>query len=378
MSKKVTIIRSRITDPSFHKIAKTLSENDYNVKVLLWDRSGKKSTENINGYTIVRFGLKAPYDKIDVALFLPLWWLYEFFFLILESEDIIHACDFDTLLPGVIVKSIKKVKLYYMIYDFYADNIPINSNFIRKLVAFLEKLFIGRCDAVFIVDPFRYKQIKGASIKKLAIIYNTPPDYLEKIGILEKTKKKQGNNLVLFYAGIIHRSRGLIEILKALKELEDVELIIAGVGPDIKILEKLQQTFRNKIKYIGFIPYDEVIKHTLQADAIIALYDPKIPNNMYASPNKLFEAMMCAKPIIINKETAAANIVEKHKSGITVPYGDVYAIKNAIKLLKENYNLRLLLGQNGRKAYEKHFNWKLMAKKLIYIYNQLENKSDSD
>jgi len=374
MLKSVVLIRSRDIDPSIHKIAKALSNNGYNVKVLLWNRKGKRGIQYTNGYTVIHCGIKAPYDKISVAFFLPLWWLYEFFFLIMEPVKIVHACDLDTLLPAIIIKLIKRIKLCYSIYDFYADNILTAFTFIRKVVAFLEKFGIGLCDAIFIVDPTRHEQIKGSLIKKLVVLYNSPPDYFEREENV-MLKAKAESNLILFYAGVIHRSRGLIEILKALRDTNGVKLIIAGLGPDMKILENLPKSLKNKVEYIGFIPYEEVIKKTFEADVILALYDPKIPNNRYASPNKLFEAMMCAKPIIINKETSAAKIVEKENCGLIVPYGDVNAIKNAIKLMKENCELRLQLGRNGRTAYKNRYNWRLMVRKLIHIYDQI---SESD
>jgi len=370
LSKNVILIRSRSIDPSIHKVAKALSNNGYNVKVLLWDRTGKRNIQNINGYIVIHCGIKAPHDKITASFFLPLWWLYEFFFLIIEPAKIIHACDLDTLLPAIIIKLIKRVKLCYSIYDFYADNLPIAFTFIRKAVAFLEKFGIGLCDAVFIVDPTRYEQIKGSSIKRLAVLYNSPPDYFERKDSIA-LKTKANSDLILFYAGVIHRSRGLIEILKALRDMDGVKLIVAGLGPDVKIFENLPKILRNKVEYIGFISYEEVIRRTLEADVILALYDPKIPNNRYASPNKLFEAMMCAKPIIVNRETSAAKMIRKEGCGLIVPYGDINAIKNAIKLMKDSYDLRLLLGRNGRIAYKNRYSWRLMIKKLIHVYDQI-------
>jgi glycosyltransferase involved in cell wall biosynthesis len=185
----------------------------------------------------------------------------------------------------------------------------------------------------------------------------------------------QISDLILFYAGVIHRSRGLIEILKALRDMDGVKLIVAGLGPDVKIFKNLPKILRNKAReYIGFISYKEVIRRSFEADVILALYDPKIPSNRYASPNKLFEAMMCAKPIIVNSETSAAKIVEKNY-GLTVPYGDVNAIKNAIMHMRDDYNLRLMLGRNGRMAYKKRYGWKIMIKKLIRIYDKISARS---
>jgi len=369
-SKNVILIRSRAIDPSVLKVAKTLAENGYDVRVLLWDRTGRrKKVEITDGYITVYFGAKAPHDKITAALLLPLWWLYELLFLIIHSIEIIHACDLDTLLPAIIAKRIKKAKLCYTIYDFYADNLPKSFPLLgRKLIAYIERFGIGLCDAVFIVDPSRYEQIKKARIRKLGILYNSPPDCAGERLLLNP---KITPPIILFYAGLIDRSRGLIDVIKAVRDIDDVVLIVAGVGPDVKMFENLSRSLKDKVKYIGFIPYNEVIKKTLEADILFALYDPSIPNNLYASPNKLFEAMMCGKPIIVNDGTSMSNIVKEEDCGLVVPYGDVKAIKEAILKLKNDPELRQTLGMNGRKAYEERYSWRIMEKKLLELYANL-------
>ena len=80
-----------------------------------------------------------------------------------------------------------------------------------------------------------------------------------------------------------------------------------------------------------------------------ALYDPKVPNHKYASPNKLFEAMMCEKPILTNYGTIMAQIVEKENCGVLADYESIKDIRNAIIKLKNDPGLRKSLGENGLK-----------------------------
>jgi len=117
--------------------------------------------------------------------------------------------------------------------------------------------------------------------------------------------------------------------------------------------------------------YDEIIQNTLDADLTLALYDPGIPNNVYASPNKLFEAMASGIPIIVNENTSMANIVRKENCGIIIPYGNKESLIEAISCLKDNKGLRKRLGDNGRKAYENKYNWKIMENRLNGIYHQV-------
>ena len=376
---KVILVRARAIDPAVNKVAKTLSEDGHDVKLLVWDRQHTLGTEEGDGYTVRRFNLKAPYDKFTVLFYLPIWWIYEFFFLLKNKCNVIHACDLDTLIPAIIIKLVRGLRLCYTIYDFYANNLPDGRfpqlrKLIRSLVASVEKFGIRFTDVLFLVDESRLEQVKGARIKKLVYIYNSPPDYFAARGKPGAVSITDTSAITMFYAGAIHKSRGLEYAAKAVEEVENVRLVVAGTGPDKGIIEDACRRCE-RIQFLGQIPYTEVIERTVAADILFALYDPAIPNNKYASPNKLFEAMMCAKPIIVSDGSSMVDIVREENCGLVVPYADVAAIQEAIVKLKSDGNLRQAFGENGRRAYEKRYNWSIMQKRLISAYREIAQNS---
>jgi glycosyltransferase involved in cell wall biosynthesis len=377
---KVTLVRARAIDPTVNKVAKTLSEHGYDVKLLVWDRQNTLKGENGEGYKICKFAFKAPYDRLTVVFYLPIWWIYELFFLLKDDCDVIHACDLDTLIPAILGKFIKRVPLCYTIYDFYANNLPdgrfqLARNLIRSLMARVEKLGIGFAEILFLVDESRYEEVRGARINKVVYIYNSPPDYFD----VNQAKKLSNAavEMTVFYAGIINRSRGLQFMARAVQDLDGVRLILAGTVHDEAFLESSVLTSK-KIQYLGWLPsYEDVIKETLEADVLFRLSDPKIPKTKYESPNKLFEAMMCGKPIIVSDGSSMAEIVRKENCGLVVPYGDAGAIKEAMVKLKNNPELRQTLGQNGRRAYESRYSWPIMEQRLLDSYQQLSKKLEN-
>lgn len=359
---KVILVRSRAIDPAVKKIANCLFNHDFDVRLLLWDRNANDS-EKDQKYEKITFNLKAPYDKFHVVFYLPIWWLFEFIFLLKDDSDIIHVTDLDTLIPASLVKLLKRKKLYYTIYDFYADNLPSSvPTFFKNFISNLEKLLIGYTDVLFLADESRLAQIEGSNTKKVYYIYNSPPDYFKK----EMKSTKKNKQLVLFYGGLLQESRGLMDVINAVNDT-NIKLIFAGEGPLKQEIEDLSRSNEN-IEYRGFLDYEIIMKETMTADILFALYDPKIPNNKYASPNKLFEAMMFGKPIIVNDETSMADIVRNEECGIIVHFGDVQSIKNALKALK-NSSLCEKLGENGRNAYEKKYNWDIMERRILTAYN---------
>jgi glycosyltransferase involved in cell wall biosynthesis len=288
----------------------------------------------------------------------------------LKSEwDIVHAVDLDTFIPALLAAKLKKKKIIYDIFDFYVDMVkfpPTIRNFIAKFDIFLMRY----ADAIIIVDPIRLKQIQRENDSSVTVIFNSPLDNNHIVGT-------EFHNLEgyfkIFYAGGLFQDRDFATIIEVVKKFDNIKLEFAGWGQYEKELIKLIDN-ESHITFIGIIPYDEVLKKTFQSDLLFAFYDPSIPNNRYASPNKLFEAMMCEKPILVSDGTAMAEIVRQENCGLVIPYGDSNAIKQAILRLKNDPQLCKQLGANGRKAYEQKYNWKIMEKKLLEIYTTLSKE----
>lgn len=364
--KNVVFVRSSSKPARVEKEAESLKNAGYSVSILYWDRNSNKSrVESENGIEINYFGFKAPYGKLSLIPYLLIWWIYELFFLLRNNFEIIHSCSFDTLIPALFTKAIQKKKIVYDIFDFYAEslsgNIPPS---IRNIISNFEIFCIQFVDFVIIVDNSRYIQIRDAKIKNLDVIMNCPND------IVNGSKKSPNTEFIIFYGGMISKTRGLMELINSIKDLDNIKVIIAGMGEDEDLFKEVSSKIKN-VTYLGWINYEKYIDFTLSSDLIFGFYDPRIPNNRLASPNKLFEAMMCKTPIIVNEETTMSEIIKKENCGLVVPYNDQNLLRESILKLKENPELCLKMGENGRKAFERKYNWQVMSQKLIKSYNNI-------
>lgn len=366
---KLLLIRSKTTDSAVFKTADSLYKQGFDVNLLVWDRRNNLKDEY--PYKIHKFGLNAPYDTFTALLYLPLWWVYELVFLLKHNYDVVHPCDLDTLYPAIISKFFKRNKLFYTIYDFYANNFPnmkpyFLSKFVRKVFAFVEKWGIGFTDTLFLTDENRYEEVDGAKIKKVYYIYNSPPDMFEDI------EESSSEGLKIFYGGGILKQRGLQYMVEAVEALDNVKLLIGGSGPDADYFNEYSHNKEGKIYYMGWLPtYGDILEKTTESDLLFRFLDPKIPRAKYDSPNKVFEAMMCGKPIIVNKEMGISKIIEEENCGLTVPYADVEALKKVLVRLRDDQVLREKLGRNARKAYLDKYDWKIMEKRLKEAYDSI-------
>jgi glycosyltransferase involved in cell wall biosynthesis len=329
---KIVLLYSFAIHPGIQKLARTLSRNGHDVKLLVWDRDKKyPKKEKVDTYTAHRFHFKAPYSTILVLLYHPVWWLYEFFFFLKHRPDVVHACNLDTLPPAIIYKLLFRKKICYSLLDLYGGvytgRIP---SIFRRITTFFEKVGIAFTDILFLPTKPIYDIVKGIRIKKAVYIYNAPEDYLE-VGV----GTQLNSETIIFYGGWIAEARAINEMIDALSELEGIKLVMAGKEMD-KGLVKYGQDRLEKFEFLGWIPFNEIIRRSFESDILFIFADPKYPNYKYATPNKLFEAMMCSKPIIVSDGTPMSDIVEGEDCGIVVPYGNVEAIKEAVLRLKND------------------------------------------
>ncbi len=227
---------------------------------------------------------------------------------------------------------------------------------------------IGRTDAVILADDSRLLQIADSSPRRCIVIYNSPQDVL---GQHAQAVPEGGRHpLRLAYVGLLQVERGLIELLDVLARHPEWTLDLAGFGGDEALLLHRAMQLPN-VHWHGRVPYDQALRLSAAADVLFATYDPTIPNHRYASPNKVFEAMMLGRPIIVARATNMDLLIDKHAAGLVVPYGDTNALETALLQLESQPELRQRLGAGGRRAYESHYSWALMERRLLDLYAEI-------
>jgi glycosyltransferase involved in cell wall biosynthesis len=363
---EILIMRSNsvIYDPRVRKIVSSLSKR-YSTAVLGWNREGVLKKE-IDKYIVELrlFGLKAPFGKLYLALYFPLFWFWILIKLFVYKPKIVHACDLDTVLPCYIYTKIFRKRLIFDVFDRYAMSyIPPTYRVLYCMVNMFEELMSGKADVLVTVSEKMQRTFRRKP-KHSTIIMNCPEDHF-----IENVQQEINHNtefLRLFYSGNIGRNHGLEVITSAIKDLPRVELIIAGRVIERQLLSEILQV--PNVKYKGILlPADHL---TLQAcsDVIVGLYNLENPNYAVMLPNKLFDAMMFGKPIITN---VGPEVVHEFNCGIVVDYNDINTIKAEVISLRDNVTLRRQLGNNGRKAFLQKYNWGRMEKELYKIYDNL-------
>lgn len=370
----VVILRSNpiSPDPRVEKEARSLAKAGYQIQALGWDRSGDlPKMENKGEISISRLAILAKYGSGLMNLPALLRWQIGLLSWLIKNKnsfDVIHACDFDTILPAMLVKGIWKKIVIYDIFDFYADHLRKTPFFIKKIIRSLDFWAINKSDGLILVDDSRKSQIRGSKPKFCVSIYNSPEDLHDSKSENVELEKKP--SLKIAYIGLLQFERGLLELIEVLKNHPDWQLDLAGFGGDEEEIQSQIKSMKN-VNWYGRISYDKALVISQNSDVMIATYDPSIPNHRYSSPNKVFEAMMLEKPIIVAKNTNMDLIIEKEKCGIIVKYGDKEDLERALGTLVGNGEYRSELGKNARRAYDETYSWSKMEARLLNFYQKI-------
>ena len=358
-----------MTNKSF-KVASSLTSHGYAVRILTWDRSKTSpETENIDGYEIHTFRFKPLFSGLFPLLlsYMAWWCCIAYFLMTRDNADIYHPENLQSFFPVIPIKILRRKKVVYDLADFLAASLNWPGP-LRIFLAWLERACLRFAEGVIIIGEHRRGQIAGARVARLAVVMNCPL----KTEDMPQTQK-ESRLFTVYYGGLLAESRGLGQICQAVQGIAGVKLIIAGFGPDE---EKILSLFKgqDKIEFMGMVSSRESMELTARANLIFAFYDPVLPLNRLASPAKIFDAMMCSTPILINKEAAsAAEIIEKECCGIAVPYHDIDGIINAIMRLNDKPELAMEMGRNGRKAFEREYNWSRMEKRVLELYEAVNS-----
>ncbi|MCK4529471.1 glycosyltransferase family 4 protein [candidate division WOR-3 bacterium] len=375
-AKRVVLIKTSILDLDFRmtKELDTLKHGGYAVTLLCWDRDCKapsqKQKKVEEDYNEIRLRFKAPYG-VKILAFLPLWWCFVFFKLMVARWDIAHAINFDSIVPAAIAGKLRRKPVIYEIEDTYEDMVGLPKP-IRYLCVQVDKLFIRLSSAVVIIDEGQIEELCGIPNHRIVTVYDPPADIFGKVDI----SSHKNLAFTLFYDGIFFKRRRLMldKIFAAIKSIEDVEIAITGYGDQVEEIKEWCRKMPNKMEVLGWVSYDEVLRRSLEADLLFAIRNPAVYTHRYNCGSKLLKAMMCGKPVLANRGTSAADKVAKENCGLVIDANNIEEIKNAIVKLKDDPELCEELGANSRKAYEERYSFEIMERRLITLYQELNDE----
>lgn len=264
------------------------------------------------------------------------WMMFVFKYLKKHPEvTFIHACDLNSSFPAAVYKMFfnKKVKLVFDSCDWFSANFG-NNRVLKRLFEWMEHFTCNVADELIICEPERIEQITFKLKKDPLILPNIPEI---DSSLLEGNSEEytfHNDWPTIAYFGGLSESRFQKELL-TLSKTEKFNLLIAGYGS--QSLEKLcnELSSRENVRYFGKVDMKKGLQMSKAADIIYAMYCKTNANNIYAAPNKYYEALFLEKPIITTKGTILENKVLKNDIGYVIEE-DIEELRHLINNLERN------------------------------------------
>ena len=299
----------------------------------------------------------------------------------LESKPDIIICSPTapfSILPAYYLAKKFNAKLIFEVRDIWPLTLVEIGGFspkhpLIKLMSWFERFALKKSD-IIVSNLQNYSQhIKELKIDRTAswVSNGIDLDEMKKIEPLDNkvANKIPSDKFIVGYTGKLGVSNAISYLLESAKQLidnHDILFVIVGDGQEKETLIKQVQGLKN-VLFIDAIP-------KVQVQSILSLFDicyiglqKERLFKFGVSPNKIFDYMYSAKPIIHAIDTPK-NIVQLANCGLSVEAQNSKEIKNAIlKLYKMSQKDRYKLGQNGKKYVLENFTYNQLAKKYISI-----------
>jgi len=289
------------------------------------------------------------------------------------DADVFHSHDLNTLSIGVRCK--EETPGSRLVYDSHELQTERNRMTVdARVEAIIEEgTNLPRADAMIVASPSWIewnRTLYGGVPDPSITILNVPPvtevassDLLrDELGIPADTK-------ILLYQGSIQENRGIEPAIDAVRQLDNVVLVVVGYGHHKPVLEAFvaKEGLSDKVLFYGAIPNHDLIRYTASADIGLANIVNSSMSYYTSLPNKLFEYAMADIPVIGSDSPEIGRIVSEERIGEVCDPSDGDAIAAAISTILSDPSVY----EPGLAATRQKYNWAIEERKLTGLYENL-------
>lgn len=237
----------------------------------------------------------------------------------------------------------------------------------------LEGFLYRHADRVMVNSPGFIQHVTHRGARRVELVPNgADPLMFSPNGHGESFRQAQGLNdqFVVLYAGAHGLSNDLDVMLEAASCLRDeprITFLMVGDGKEKPRLQARAEALQLKnLRFLPPVPKAGMSEVMAAADACLAILKP-IDLYRTTYPNKVFDYMAAARPVILAIDGVIRQVVEDARAGLFVPPGNPCALAEAVRTLAADPQAARRMGESGRQYIESHFNRQRLAEQLNSI-----------
>ena len=198
--------------------------------------------------------------------------------------------------------------------------------------------------------------------ERLTTIYNAMPD------IDSALRARPGNSppRLLMVARLSHW-KDQPALLRALSGLTDLawQLEFVGDGPLFEQLKELTGSLgiASRVTFLGYRP--DVPERMAEAQLFLLI------SKWEGFPRSILEAMRAGLPVVASDVGGVKESVVNGETGFVIPAGDVLQLRECLRQLLTDAELRTTMGEAGRARYEEKFTFDRLVERTTEVYQSV-------
>ncbi|HET7322961.1 MAG TPA: glycosyltransferase, partial [Halococcus sp.] len=151
--------------------------------------------------------------------------------------------------------------------------------------------------------------------------------------------------------------------------------LVGDIGSEVR--EDLETLARRRLAG-GRVTFQTDTDHTTEyiAASDVCVFPPTTEETETAIPI-VFEAMAMGVPVVVSDETSLSSLVSRTNAGRVVPGENNEALAEALVSLSDP-EIATELGENGRAAVEREYNWERDTDRLLEIYESVSEEYQAE
>jgi glycosyltransferase involved in cell wall biosynthesis len=299
------------------------------------------------------------------------------------KPDVIHCHDFSSLETGVALAQKYQIPLIYDAHELYSyqPGIPswISKNIFAKekrLIHFAHTcITVNKQQADIMAKDFNYHQflpISNATAEPKD--FNPNHNY----NLIRQATKIPQNEYIMLFQGGINRLRKIDLLMHGLAMVnQKIHLVFLTFESEINEFKALAQNLNisDRVHFLPVVPWDDMVYWAASADVGILPYQADDMNTRISSPNKMYEFICAATPMI-----ASTELINVHQILTEENFGVSYRLKEPKDYARA---IEIMFDENlgGPKRFKadliekRHkYLWSHEANKLINFYSRLSEQ----
>ncbi|HKP53262.1 MAG TPA: glycosyltransferase family 4 protein [Chloroflexia bacterium] len=292
--------------------------------------------------------------------------------------DIYHAHDLNNLEVAYRAAQSNGAKLVYDAHELFPEMANRWVRIKRRAWSRLEGRLLPKTDlAITVNELIAQEMAKRYGVPAPLVVLNCPDpppnfDPSERYNHIRERLDLPAERKVVLYQGWMSEGRGLEGLVGCARHLAgDAAVVFMGYGEYQAELEKMAaKEPSGRIYFLPAVSQRDLLAYCASADVGVIPYQAVDLNNYYTSPNKLFDFIQAALPIVASDLPYLRKVIVEDDLGVVAklatPDDYARAINSVLTRADGGEGLRanLLRAAPG-------YTWKAQAEKLVEAYKGL-------